>query len=47
MEKNQKSPTQKIRELTPEISTQSNNLTKNPHISNLSEFGHTITKSKI
>ena len=35
----------KSRQLTPELSTQSSTLSKNPKI-NLSVYGHTITKSK-
>ena len=35
----------KHRTLTPELSTESNNMIKNPSM-NLSVFGHTVTKSK-
>ena len=35
----------KSRQLTPELSTQSSTISKNPQI-NLAVFGHTITQSK-
>ena len=46
MEKIENPKSRKTRELTPEVPNHKNNITRNPHMSELSVFGHTITKSK-